>query len=115
MRTSVEILHRSYFKNVYNSLDNSSKAQREIKKELEARLATGTTNNPIDVNNPNKNRIKVKREAGVQDGIDITEEITDNSEEKTTMKKTMDFKISQKHLRTDTLVNEVLHPSLQKE
>jgi hypothetical protein len=72
MRTSVDIMHRSYFKNVYNSFENSAKGQIKIKKELEAKLNTGTTNNPIDVNNPNK--IKVKKEAGVQESIEIPTE-----------------------------------------
>jgi hypothetical protein len=34
MRTSIEIMHRSYFKNVYNSLDNSCKAKIEIKEAI---------------------------------------------------------------------------------
>ena len=67
-------MHRSYFKNVYNSLENSTKGQIKIKKELETRLKTGTIGNPIDVNNPNKNNIKVKKEAGVQESIEIPEE-----------------------------------------
>lgn len=74
MRTSVDIMHRSYFKNVYNSLENSAKGQIKIKKELETRLKMGTIGNPIDVNNPNKNNIKVKKEAGVQESIEIPEE-----------------------------------------
>jgi hypothetical protein len=73
MRTSVDIMHRSYFKNVYNSLENSAKGQIKIKKELEAKLKTGTTNNPIDVNNPNN--IKVKKEAGIETPEEIQQAI----------------------------------------
>ena len=74
MRTSVDIMHRSYFKNVYNSPENLIKAKLEVQNELQERVDSGKKNNPIDVNNPNK-KIKVKKEAGVEDGIDITEEI----------------------------------------
>lgn len=66
MRSSVDILNRSYFKQVYDSPDSLIQAKTEPTEELKQKVKTGQKSTPIDVDNVTKNKVKKEQDDNIQ-------------------------------------------------